>query len=81
VKALQREIAQLQKQLAQEQQALHAATSGHKASDPASMARISALQSAVATTNGQLESAVTALSTALLEEGTSSSGSLVSTSA
>lgn len=81
VKALQREIAQLQKQLAQEQQALHEATSSGGAPDPAGMARIAALQSAVATTSGQLEAAVTALAAALLQEGSGSAGSLVSASA
>lgn len=82
VQALQRQIAQLQKQLAQEQQQLRAATQRNKgATDPASMAEIAALQSAVTTTTGQLEAAVTALSTALLAEGGSSGGSLVSTSA
>lgn len=81
VQALKREVAQLQKMLAQEQQQLHAATSGKQGRDPANLARISALQSAVATTVGELESAVSALSTAMLAESGSSSGSLVSTSA
>jgi len=81
VQALQREIAQLQKILAQEEQALRAANQRNKGStDPASVAEISALQSVVTTTNGQLEAAVTALATALLAEGSSSGGSLVSAS-
>jgi hypothetical protein len=81
VQALQKEIAQLQKQLVREEQALHAATSGKKAADPANMAIASALQSEVATTNGQLEAAVNALAAALQSEGGSSSGALVSASA
>lgn len=81
VTALKREIAQLQKMLAQEQQQLHAASAGQRGKDPANLAEISALQSAVATTMGQLESAVSALSTALLAESGSTTGSLVSASA
>lgn len=81
VQALKREIAQLQKMLAQQQEQLHAATSGPQAKDPANLARVTALQSAIATTLGQLESAVSALVTALLAEGGANSGSLVSASA
>ena len=82
VKALKKEIAQLQKQLTQEEQALHAAMVAMKGvSDPASLTVIATLESAVATTNGQLEMAVTALSTLLLSQGGGSSGSLVNASA
>jgi len=82
VKALQKEIAQLQKQLTQEEQALHAAMQAMKgAGDPAGLTVVATLQSAVATTNGQLEMAVTALSTLLLNQGGGSSGSLVNASA
>jgi hypothetical protein len=81
IQALQREIAQLQKLLKLQEQALHAATERNKSSDLASMAEISALQSAVTTTNGQLMVAVNALAAALLAEGNASSGSLVRASA
>ena len=81
IQALQREIAQLQKLLKVQEQALHAATERHKGTALAGMAEISALQSAVTTTNGQLMVAVNALAAALLAEGNASSGSLVSASA
>jgi hypothetical protein len=81
IQALQREIAQLQKLLKLQEQALHAATERNKGTDLASMAEISALQSAVTTTNGQLMVAVNALAAALLAEGNASSGSLVRASA
>jgi hypothetical protein len=82
VKALKKEIAQLQKQLAQEEQALHAAMMAMKgATDPAALTVVATLQSAVATTNGQLAIAVTALSTLLLSQGGGSRGSLVNASA
>jgi len=82
VKALQKEIAQLQKQLTQEEQALHAAMEAMKgASDPAGLTVVATLQSAVATTNGQLAAAVTALAALLLSQGSAGSGALVKASA
>lgn len=81
VQALLREIKQLRKMLAQQQQQLRAATSGPQAKDPANLTRVTSLQAAMATTMGQLESAVSALSAALLAEGSASSGNLVSASA
>ncbi|WP_430392335.1 hypothetical protein [Dyella sp. 20L07] len=81
VRTLLRLIAQLQKQLAREQQALHQAMAHNSGNDTASMAVIQGLQSAVTTTSGQLESAVNQLVTAMQADGSGSSGALVSASA
>ena len=81
VRTLLRLIAQLQKQLAQQQQALHQAMARNSGNDMANMAMIQGLQSTVTTTSGQLESLVGQLATAMQADGSSGSGALVSTSA
>ncbi|MFC4761894.1 hypothetical protein [Dyella koreensis] len=81
VQVLRQQIERLQKQLAQQQQQLRAAMSGGKDKDPAHAASIAALQSAVATTMGQLAATVARLVSALMAESGGSSGNLVSTSA
>lgn len=81
MQALQREIAQLQKQLTKQQQQLHQASARNKGNDPASAATVATLQSAVTTTSGQLATAVNELAATVLAEGGSITGALVSTSA
>lgn len=81
VQALRKQIEQLQKQLAQQEQQLRAAMAGGRDKDPANEQRIAALQSAVSTTMGQLSAAAARLAAALMAEGGSSSGSLVSATA
>lgn len=81
VQALQKEITQLQKQLTQQEQQLQQASAGSNAKDPAALAQVSSLQSAVATTSGQLSSLVVQLAAAVEAEGGSSTGTLVSTTA
>ncbi len=80
VQALRKQIERLQKQLSQQEQQLRLSVSGRQANDPAQAARIAALQSAVATTVGQLSEAVARLAAVLMAEG-GGSGSLVHASA
>lgn len=81
VQTMLRLIAQLKKQLAQEEQALHKAMAQTKSDDPSGLARITGLQSAVTTTIGQLAIATNKLAAALVAEGQSSTGSQLNTSA
>lgn len=80
VEQLQRQIAELRKQLAKEQQALQKAISAD-GSPEEKTAAISAAQAQVMTTAGALQTATAALLEALTKEGGGSSGTSVSTTA
>jgi hypothetical protein len=80
VKALRKQIAELQKQLQEQQQQLQAAQAKQESAD-AKAADVAAAQSQIATTAGSLQTATAALLAALQEEGSSTSGTMVSTSA
>jgi molecular chaperone GrpE (heat shock protein) len=81
VEALLKLIEQLEKQLQREQQELKTATAQSNPDNPATLARVTAAQSGVATTLGQLQSAMQKLAEALTQMGDSSSGTLLNTSA
>jgi molecular chaperone GrpE (heat shock protein) len=81
VEALLKLIEQLEKQLQREQQELKTATAQSNPDNPATLARVTAAQSGVATTLGQLQSAMQKLAEALTQMGDSSSGTLLNTTA
>jgi chromosome segregation ATPase len=81
VEALLKLIEQLEKQLQREQQELKTASAQRSPDNPATLARVTAAQSGVATTLGQLQSAMQKLAEALTQMGDSSSGSLLNTAA
>jgi chromosome segregation ATPase len=80
VKELRKQIAELQKQLQEQQQQLQAAQAKQESAE-AKAADVASVQSQIATTSGSLQTATAALLQALQDEGGSTSGSLVSTSA
>lgn len=81
VEALLKLIEQLEKQLQREQQELRTASAQSSPGNPATLARVIAAQSGVATTLGQLQSAMQTLAEALTQMGDSSSGTLLNTTA
>ena len=81
VEALLKLIEQLEKQLQREQQELRTATAQSNPGNPATLARVTGAQSGVATTLGQLQSAMQKLAEALTQMGDSSSGTLLNTTA
>jgi hypothetical protein len=81
VEALLKLIEQLEKQLQREQQELKTATAQSNPDNPATLARVTGAQSGVATTLGQLQSAMQKLAEALTQMGDSSSGTLLNTTA
>jgi capsule polysaccharide export protein KpsE/RkpR len=81
IEALLKLIELLEKQLQREQQELKTATAQSNPDNPATLARVTAAQSAIATTLGQLQSAMQKLAEALTQMGDSSSGTLLNTTA
>lgn len=81
VEALLNLIEQLEKQLQREQQELKTATAQSNPDNPATLVRVTGAQSGVATTLGQLQSAMQKLAEALTQMGDSSSGTLLNTTA
>lgn len=81
VEALLKLIEQLEKQLQREQQELKTATAQSSPDNPATLARVTGAQSGIATTLGQLQSAMQKLAEALTQMGDSSSGTLLNTTA
>ena len=81
VEALLKLIEQLEKQLQREQQELKTATAQSNPDNPATLARVTGAQSGVATTLGQLQSAMQKLAEVLTQMGNSSSGTLLNTTA
>ncbi|MFP3517056.1 hypothetical protein SB766_12760 [Pseudomonas sp. SIMBA_077] len=80
IKQLKKHIAMLQKQLQQQQQALQRIQSSQQSAE-AKAAALSAAQAQVTSTTAALQEATAALLQALTVQGSSRSGSMVSTSA
>jgi len=80
VKQLKKQIADLQKQLAEEQRQLQSIQAS-KMDDESKAAAMGAIQSQVASTSASLQTAMGALTQALLAESGSASGSMVNTTA
>lgn len=80
VKQLKKQIEQLQQLLQQQQQALQKAQSGTQDPDAKAVA-VAAAQSQIASTSAALQTVTSALLKAVTDEGNSSTGSMVSTTA
>ncbi|NWD04165.1 hypothetical protein [Pseudomonas gingeri] len=80
VKELKKTIAELQKQLQEQQQAMQEAQSSNK-SEEGKLAAVAAAQTQIAATTAALQTATAALLLALKFNDSSSSGSMVSTTA
>jgi hypothetical protein len=80
VKQLKKQIAQLQKQLMQQMQTLQSIQASDQSAD-AKTAAVAAAQAQVTATTAALQAATAALLQALTAQGSSGSGSMVSTSA
>jgi hypothetical protein len=80
VKQLKKQIAQLQKQLMQQMQTLQSIQASDQSAD-AKTAAVAAAQAQVTATTAALQAATAALLQALTTQGSSGSGSMVSTSA
>ncbi|MBB6286391.1 MULTISPECIES: hypothetical protein [unclassified Pseudomonas] len=80
VKELKKQIEQLQKQLQAQQQALQKAQSSNQSAE-AKAAAVAAAQMQIAGTAAALQTVTSALLQAVIDEGNSTSGSMVSTTA